>query len=203
MYYVYWLWLCDRLIHNDVMCDLALAWHRWHCHIWSPINMCGAGLVWVTSVQCQWHPHIHTDDPGHTGPHHGDRTQGQGLPLLLLLLPFIWVSGIIDSGNFSSGGLVAVSVNRHFGWVRKFDFFIGLRLFEMVDTAYVGRNIADIVHRAASVWAAWVGFSVYECACTISAPINLILSLTINKHQTFRRKYWYMASLSDVKWISA
>jgi len=36
--------------------------------------------------------------------------------------------GIIDSGNFSSGGLVAVSVNRHFGWVRKFDFFIGLRL---------------------------------------------------------------------------
>ena len=128
MYYVYWLWLCDRLIHNDVMCDLALPWHRWHCHIWSPINMCGAGLVWVTSVQCQWHPHSHTDDPGHTGPHIGDRTQGQGLPLLLLLLPFIWVSGIIDSGNFSSGGLVAVSVNRHFGWVRKFDFFIGLRL---------------------------------------------------------------------------
>jgi len=90
MYYVYWLWLCDRLIHNDVMCDLALAWHRWHCHIWSPINMCGAGLVWVTSVQCQWHPHSHTDDPGHTGPHHGDWTQGQGLPLLLLLPPFVY-----------------------------------------------------------------------------------------------------------------
>jgi len=76
--------------------------------------------------------------------------------------------GIIDSGNFSSGGLVAVSVNRHFGWVRKFDFFIGLRLFEMVYTACVGRNIADIVHRASSVWAAWVGFSVYDCAAAPS-----------------------------------
>lgn len=88
--------------------------------------------------------------------------------------------------------LLTVAISVQVGWwqFQLTDILGGLEnlIFSLVWDC-VGRNIADIVHRAASVWAAWVGFSVYDCACTTSAPINLILSLTINNQETFRQKY--------------